>query len=85
MLFDKKKVPFDYKITYEIDGTEYFRKNGQAKINGVIASGGEMLYPSSVIACYSGEDTRLWKEAYEPYYMQYFKKALYAMLHIIQG
>jgi ABC-type cobalamin/Fe3+-siderophores transport system ATPase subunit len=76
LLFDKKKVPFDYKITYEIDGTEYFRKNGQAKINGVIASGGEMLYPSSVIACYSGEDTRLWKEAYEPYYMQYFKKAV---------
>ena len=51
LLFDKKKVPFDYEITYEIDGTEYFRKNGHAKLNGMTASDSAMLYPSSVIAC----------------------------------
>ena len=32
--------------------------------------------PSSVIACYSGEDLRLWHMAYEQYYMQYFKNAV---------
>lgn len=76
LLFDKKIVPFDYEISYEIDGTEYFRKNGHAKINGVTASGSAMRYPSSVIACYSGEDSRLWVSAYEKFYMQYFKKAV---------
>lgn len=35
-----------------------------------------MRYPSSVIACYSGEDSRLWVSAYEKFYMQYFKKAV---------
>lgn len=76
LLFDKKKIPFEYEITYEIDGTEYFRKSGHAKINGVTSSDSAMRYPSSVIACYSGEDSRLWKSAYEQFYMQYFKNAV---------
>lgn len=76
LLFDKKKIPFEYEITYEIDGSVYFRKSGHAKINGVTSSDSAMRYPSSVIACYSGEDSRLWKSAYEQFYMQYFKNAV---------
>lgn len=76
LLFDKKKIPFEYEITYEIDGSEYFRKSGHAKINGVTSPDSAMRYPSSVIACYSGEDSRLWKSAYEQFYMQYFKNAV---------
>lgn len=76
LLFDKKKIPFEYEITYEIDGVEYLRKNGHAKKGGVIAADSTMQYPSSVIACYSGEDLRLWEDAYKQYYMQYFKKAV---------
>lgn len=37
----------------------------------------DMFYPSPVIACYSGEDLRLWHLAFEDYYMHYFKKAIY--------
>ena len=76
LLFDGKSVEFRYKIVYEIDGVEYERKNRVAKRAGVKVADRDMVYPTSVIACYSGEDTRLWKEAYEPYYMQYFKKAV---------
>lgn len=76
LLFDKKKIPFEYEITYEMDGSEYFRKSGHAKINGVTSPDSAMRYPSSVIACYSGEDSRLWKSAYEQFYMQYFKNAV---------
>ncbi len=76
LLFDKKKIPFEYEITYEIDGSEYFRKSGLAKINGVTSPDSAMRYPSAVIACYSGEDSRLWKSAYEQFYMQYFKNAV---------
>ena len=76
LLFDGKSVGFKYEIVYEIDGVVYERKNRVAKRGGVKIAGSDMVYPSSVIACYSGEDTRLWKEAYEKFYMQYFKKAV---------
>lgn len=33
--------------------------------------------PSSVIACYSGEDPRLWSMAYRPYYLGFFSNALH--------
>lgn len=76
LLFDGKSVGFKYIVIYEIDGVEYERKNRVAKRNGVIIKREDMIYPSSVIACYSGEDSRLWESAYEKYYMQYFKKAV---------
>lgn len=75
-LFNKKKIPFDYTIVYEHDGKEYTRKKSQASINGKRARNSDMFYPSSVIACYSGEDLRLWHMAFEDYYMHYFKKAI---------
>lgn len=76
LLFDGKSVEFKYKIVYEIDGVEYERKNRVAKRAGLKIADKDMAYPTSVIACYSGEDSRLWKSAYEQYYMQYFRKAI---------
>ena len=35
-----------------------------------------MFYPSSIIACYSGEELRLWHMAFEDYHMHYFKDAI---------
>ena len=75
-ILNKKKIPFDYTIVYEHDGKEYSRKKNWASINGKKANNSDMLYPSSVIACYSGEDLRLWRMAFEDYYMHYFKKAI---------
>lgn len=75
-LINKKKIPFNFEIVYEHDGKKYLRKKGQASINGKRANNNDMLYPSSVIACYSGEDLRLWHMAFEDYYMHYFKRAV---------
>lgn len=75
-LFDKKTIPFEYEIKYEMDGHIYERKKQFAKRDGIRVKNEEMQYPSSVIACYSGESSRLWNAAYEDYYMHYFKGAI---------
>jgi ABC-type cobalamin/Fe3+-siderophores transport system ATPase subunit len=75
-IFDKKGIPFDYEIEYKINEIKYYRAKRVAKKNGVKVKDGNMQYPSSVIACYSGEELRLWHKAYEDYHMHYFKKAI---------
>lgn len=69
-------VPFEYTIEFEIDGDTYIRGNRISKKNGVRFKANEMPLPSSVIACYSGEDRRLWTLAYEEYFLSYFNKAV---------
>ena len=81
-LFYKKEIPFDYEIKYEMDGHLYERKKRSAKKDGVRIKDKMMRYPSSVIACYSGEDRRLWHMAFEDYYMHYFKSAIEGKLLI---
>lgn len=75
-LFNKKKIPFKYEFQYEHDGHMYLRKPSMAMKDGIKVKDSEMFYPTSVIACYSGEDLRLWHNAYEDYYMHYFNKAI---------
>lgn len=69
-------IPFDYEIKYELNGHIYTRKKGQAKKDGQKCKAEELEYPSSVIACYSGEDLRLWHAAFENYHMDYFNEAV---------
>lgn len=69
-------IPFNYEIEYELNGHIYTRKKGQAKKDGIICKADELEYPSSVIACYSGEDLRLWHTAFETYHMGYFNEAV---------
>ncbi len=75
-LFNNKRIPFSYEIEYEHDGKIYLRKPRISMIDGTKVKDSDMFYPSSVIACYSGEDMRLWSVAYEDYYMHYFQKAI---------
>ncbi|MBF1645572.1 MAG: AAA family ATPase [Prevotella sp.] len=75
-LLNKKKIPFKYEIQYEYDGKIYTRKPQLAYIDGKKVKNSEMFYPSSVIACYSGEELRLWHMAFEDYHMHYFKNAI---------
>lgn len=75
-LLNKKTIPFNYELRYEHEGKVYLRKPRIAMIDDVKVTKTDMYYPSSVIACYSGEDLRLWHMAYEDYYMHYFKKAV---------
>ena len=70
------RASFEYKIEYENDGKSYLRTRTESKIDGRNVEDDDMVYPSSVIACYSGEDLRLWHEVFEDYYMHYFKNAI---------
>lgn len=76
ILFTHRAVNFHYEIKYEIGNVEYIRRNRFASRDGARISERDMVYPTSIIACYSGEDRRLWHTAFEKYYMQYFKKAV---------
>lgn len=75
-ILNKKKIPFEYEIKYEHDRKNYTRKNGLARIDGKRVKDSEMFYPSSVIACYSGEELRLWHMVFKDYHMHYFKEAI---------
>ena len=75
-LMNNKTIPFKYEIQYELEGNTYLRKPYVSMINGSKTNKSNMIYPSSVIACYSSEDLRLWHKAFEDYYMHYFNKAI---------
>lgn len=68
-----------YSITFQLNDIEYTHSTvddtEEHNLIPLNAVNKENL-PSSVIACYSGEDLRLWHIAYEEYYMQYFKNAI---------
>ena len=77
-LYDKKKVSFDwnYEIKYEIRGDEIIIKDGVITNKKVKSKDVKNFLPAQVIACYSGEEQRLWEEIYSPFYMAYFNKVL---------
>ena len=65
-----------FRISYEIDGQSHTYSTLDEQNNIIPLAKGEKVCPSSVIACYSGEDLRLWNMAYMPYYMEFFRAAL---------
>lgn len=68
-----------YSITFQLNDIEYTHTTvddtEEHNIIPLTAVDTENL-PSSIIACYSGEDLRLWHMAFEDYYMQYFRGAI---------
>lgn len=75
-IFDKKEIPFEYTIKYQIGDSIYERGKRIAKKDGETIKSSDIYHPSSIIACYSGEDRRLWTLAYKDYYNRYFNKAI---------
>jgi len=69
-------MPFDFSIEYEIDGHFFSINKTDAKNDGVIINAAHCKYPTSIISCYSGEDLRLWHNAFEEYHMRYFNDAV---------
>lgn len=65
-----------YRITYKIGDQEYTYTTLNEQNNIIPLAKEKRTCPSSVIACYSGEDLRLWNMAYMPYYMGFFSAAL---------
>ena len=70
----------EYEIKYEIDGVLYTYSTVDEHRNSP-----HLGKPSSVIACYSGEDLRLWNMAYMPYYMSFFYSALHGRDYVPQN
>lgn len=70
----------EYEIVYEIDGTLYTYSTVDEHRNS-----NPLAKPSSVIACYSGEDLRMWDMAYMPYYMNFFYAALHGGDYVPQN
>ncbi len=70
----------EYEIKYEIDGVLYTYSTVDEHRNS-----NPLAKPSSVIACYSGEDLRLWNMAYMPYYMSFFYSALHGGDYVPQN
>ena len=70
----------EYEIVYEIDGTIYTYSTVDEHRNS-----NPLVKPSSVIACYSGEDLRMWNMAYMPYYMNFFYAALHGGDYVPQN
>lgn len=66
--------PFaQYRLTYDIGGHSVDITEGDSLANGTIS---EENLPSSLIACYSGEDNRLWNSGFERYYVDFFNNAI---------
>lgn len=66
--------PFaQYRLTYDIRGHRVDITEGNSLANGTIS---EEDVPSSLIACYSGEDNRLWNSGFGRYYVDFFNKAI---------
>lgn len=77
-LFSKKgkEIPFDYSVEYEVDNDVFNIGKKNFLKNGIQCKTKDIIYPSSIIACYSGEDKHLWSLAYEDYHYSYFREAV---------
>lgn len=68
---------FGFELDYTMsDGSKYTISNESFKKNGIEVERDQLSLPTNVIACYSGESQRLWKQAYEGPYMEFFNHAV---------
>lgn len=77
-LYDPTFTPnFDYELSYNIDNNliEVKLTNGEYefKVNGLDDNIKINYLPSQIISSYSGEDNRLWKNYYLPFYQTYIR------------
>lgn len=68
---------FGFELDYRMsDGSKYTVSNDTFKKDGIEVERNQLPLPTNVIACYSGESQRLWKQAYEEPYMEFFNHAV---------
>lgn len=65
----------NYRLEYKIHNKLVLIENGKIFINGsnIPLNQLQQYLPTKVIACYSGEENRLWDEAYAKSYSSFFK------------
>lgn len=73
-LHKDETTDFDYEIHYTLNENAISIINGNIKNNGksVLKKDIKSHLPKQVIACYSGEELRLWEEVYEDFYIDFF-------------
>jgi len=90
-LYNSRAHPltFTYDITYQIKNYEIHirdkvmslvKENGIAKNQTVTRNKYDYL-PSEIIACYSGDELRLWREIYSKLYFSYLRKVKDGITH----
>lgn len=65
---------FTYSLSYEMSEELVEISETSKYVNGTIDG---RHIPSSIIACYSGEDNRLWNSGFKKYYVDFFNKAIH--------
>lgn len=75
-LYTKQPIDMEYNMEYSFSGQTY------SVVDGIITKGTrkvsdiKQVLPDKVIACYSGEDQRLWNKFYKPHYDRFFNDAI---------
>lgn len=88
-LYDiKYNPPFEYEIKYIINNQEVvINFDGRAyevKVNGSTETLGKRYLPSQVVCSYSGEESRLWDDYYEPFYRDYIESLIKGLFPVSQ-
>lgn len=75
-LYMKQPNDIEYSMEYSLGDNTYLANNGIVTQNGKKVSDILQVLPDKVIACYSGEDQRLWDKFYKPHYDKFFNDAV---------
>ena len=75
-LYMKQPNEIEYRMEYSLGDVIYQANNGIITQSGKKVSNIFQILPDKVIACYSGEDQRLWNKFYKPHYDKFFNDAV---------
>ena len=77
-LFNKSKTAFSYEIKYDINNFEVSVLDGKMSVKDqkILKNEIDNYLPQEIIACYSGEDRRLWDDIYKEFYFDFFDSIL---------
>lgn len=75
-LYMKQPNEIEYRMEYSLGEVIYQANNGIITQSGKKVSNIFQILPDKVIACYSGEDQRLWNKFYKPHYDKFFNDAV---------
>lgn len=74
-VYNNSTLDWKYKLEYVIDNVLVSIENGKIKANNnkVGEKNEERFLPNRIIACYSGEEKRMWEEIYKAFYDDFLK------------
>lgn len=75
-LYMKQPNNMEYSMEYSLRGDTYSVSDGIITKDSRKVSEIQQVLPDRVIACYSGEDQRLWNKFYKPHYDRFFNDAI---------